>query len=203
MHQGLEWLAQVRRQTDLPMTTDVHLPDQADPVGHVVDLLQIPAFLCRQTDLLLEAGRTGRAVNIKKGQFMAPWDMDQAVGKVRSTGNENVLLTERGTTFGYNTLVNDMRSIRQMRPMGPVVFDATHSTQQPAALGSSSGGQPEMAPTLAGAAVAAGADALFVETHPDPSAALSDAACMLPLDHLEAILVRCLAIRAAVAQNAE
>ena len=157
-------------------------------------MLQIPAFLCRQTDLLVAAGRAGKPVNIKKGLFMAPWDMKEAVAKVRSTGNDQVLLTERGTFFGYNRLVTDFRSIPQMREYAPVVFDATHSIQEPGGLGAASGGQREFAPVLAGAAMAAGADALFIETHPDPASAKSDAACQVPLADMEPLLKRCLAI---------
>jgi len=198
LEKGLAWLQDVRKHTGVPVTTDVHEVGQVQAVADVVDCLQIPAFLCRQTDLLLAAGQTRRAVNIKKGQFMAPWDMAQAVEKVRSTGNDRVLLTERGTCFGYNRLVNDMTAIPQMRRLAPVVFDATHSTQEPAALGKTSGGRPELAPALAVAALAAGADALFVETHPDPPSAKSDAASMMPLAAMEGLLARSLAVHAAV-----
>jgi 2-dehydro-3-deoxyphosphooctonate aldolase (KDO 8-P synthase) len=191
---GLEWLATVARETGVPVLSDIHEPTQAAPAAEVLDALQIPAFLCRQTDLLLAAGRTGKCVNVKKGQFVAPWDMSQAIRKVRSTGNEQVLLTERGTTFGYNRLVSDFRAIPQMQQFAPVVFDATHSVQEPGGLGNASGGQREFAPVLARAAVAAGADALFIETHPDPDAAKSDAASQLPLDSMREILERCLAI---------
>ena len=192
--QGLAWLAEVRRRYRVPILSDVHETSQVARAGRVLDALQIPALLCRQTDLLLAAGRSGKPVNIKKGQFMAPADMAEAVAKVRSTGNRNVLLTERGTFFGYNRLVNDFRSIPQMRPLAPVVFDATHSVQEPGALGKSSGGQRIYAPILAAAAMAAGADALFIETHPDPAKALSDAACQIPLDELRGVLEKCLGV---------
>jgi 2-dehydro-3-deoxyphosphooctonate aldolase (KDO 8-P synthase) len=188
---GLEWLAEVRRRYRVPILSDVHEVAQVAPAAKVLDCLQIPALLCRQTDLLLAAGRTGKPVNIKKGQFMAPADMAEAVAKVRSTGNRNVLLTERGTFFGYNRLVNDFRSILQMRAQAPVVFDATHSVQEPGALGKASGGQRQYAPLLAAAAMAAGADALFLETHSDPDKALSDAACQIPLDELRGVLEKC------------
>jgi 2-dehydro-3-deoxyphosphooctonate aldolase (KDO 8-P synthase) len=192
---GLQWLSQVRSKLDLPVLTDVHEVAQVKPVAKTVDCLQIPAFLCRQTDLLVAAGESGKPVNIKKGQFMAPLDMKQAVEKVRSTGNHNVLLTERGTFFGYNRLVTDFRSIPQMRPFAPVVFDATHSVQEPGGLGgNASGGHREYAPLLARAAVAAGADALFIETHPDPDHAKSDAASQIPLREMEQVLTQCLAV---------
>jgi len=192
---GLGWLRSVRSRHNVPVLSDIHSPDQAETVGGVLDCIQIPAFLCRQTDLLVAAGRTGKTINIKKGQFMAPVDMKQAVLKVESAGNKQVLLTERGTTFGYNRLVVDFTAIPQMQQFAPVVFDATHSTQQPGAFdGMASGGSPQFASMLASAAMAAGADALFVETHPDPKSAKSDAASMLPLDRMESLLVRCLAI---------
>jgi 2-dehydro-3-deoxyphosphooctonate aldolase (KDO 8-P synthase) len=197
LQQGLEWLAEVRRKVGAPVLSDVHEVAQVAPAA-VLDCLQIPAFLCRQTDLLLAAGRTGRCVNIKKGQFVAPWDMQLAVEKVRSTGNGQVLLTERGTFFGYNRLVTDFRSIPQMRAFAPVVFDATHSVQEPGGLGIASGGQRQYAPVLALAAMAAGADALFVETHPAPDRAKSDAACQMPLEEMEPLLRRCLAVHEAV-----
>jgi 2-dehydro-3-deoxyphosphooctonate aldolase (KDO 8-P synthase) len=191
---GLKWLAEVRQQTGAAILSDVHGVEQVGPAAEVLDCLQVPAFLCRQTDLLLAAGRCGRAVNIKKGQFMAPWDMKNAVEKVRSTGNDQVLVTERGTMFGYNRLVTDLRGIPQMRAFAPVAFDATHSVQEPGGLGTASGGQREYAPLLAGAAVACGADALFIETHVRPEAAKSDAASQLPLDEMEGVLCRCLAL---------
>ncbi|RPI63175.1 MAG: 3-deoxy-8-phosphooctulonate synthase [Planctomycetaceae bacterium] len=202
LEQGLEWLAEVRRRFGVPILSDVHEVAQVVPAGRVLDCLQIPAFLCRQTDLLVAAGETGKAVNVKKGQFMAPPDMGLAVEKVKSTGNNNVMLTDRGTFFGYNRLVSDMRAIPQMQAFAPVVFDATHSVQEPGGLGNASGGQRQYAPLLAGSAVAAGADALFIETHPNPDKALSDAACQIPLAEMEAVLRRCLAIYTAARQEA-
>ena len=190
---GLQWLADVRETVGVPVLSDVHETAQVAAAA-ALDCLQIPAFLCRQTDLLLAAGGSGLPVNIKKGQFMAPWEMSGAVEKVRSTGNDNVMLTERGTFFGYNRLVTDFRGIPQMRQLAPVVFDATHSIQEPGGLGGSSGGQREYAPVLAAAALAAGADALFVETHPDPDQAVSDAACQMPLSEMPDLLKRALAI---------
>jgi 2-dehydro-3-deoxyphosphooctonate aldolase (KDO 8-P synthase) len=197
---GLKWLEAVKKTLGLPVLSDVHEAAQIAPAAQVLDCLQIPAFLCRQTDLLLEAGRAGKPVNIKKGQFMAPWDMKTAVDKVRSTGNDEVILTDRGTSFGYNRLITDFRAIPIMQQYAPVVFDATHSIQAPAGQGNASGGQVEFVPTLAGAAMAAGADALFIETHPDPTNAKSDAACMVPLAEMEALLKRCLAIFRAARQ---
>ncbi len=189
---GLRILATVRARTGLPVMTDVHETIQAAPVGAVVDCLQVPAFLCRQTDLLCACAATGKPVNVKKGQFLSPAEMQNVVVKLRDSGNEQVLLTERGTFFGYNRLVNDMTAIDVMRRLGcPVVFDATHSTQQPGGLGTASGGQREMAPILARAAVAAGANALFLEVHPEPEKAMSDAASMLPLDSLEGVIRTC------------
>ena len=191
LEKGLEILAAVKAELGLPVTTDVHTIEQIEAVAAVVDIIQIPAFLCRQTDLLTAAGRSGRVVNIKKGQFVAPGDMLQAVNKVASTGNRRILLTERGTTFGYNNLVVDFRSIPQMAACGcPVVFDATHSVQLPTAQGSSSGGDRAMIPVLAAAAVAAGAHALFMEVHPEPDKALCDGANSLPLNELETLLKR-------------
>ncbi len=182
---GLELLATIRERLGVPVTTDVHLPEQAALAAEVVDLLQVPAFLCRQTDLLVACGETGRPVNLKKGQFMAPWDMGAAVAKVARSGGGGVVVTERGTCFGYNTLVSDLRSLALIRARGvPVIYDATHSVQQ-------SGGtrpQRDYAPILARAAVAAGTDALFLEVHPDPDSALSDGPNMLPLDQLEPLL---------------
>lgn len=193
LERGLEWLAEVRRQVGVPVLSDVHECSQVAPAGKVLDCLQIPAFLCRQTDLLLEAGRTGKTVNVKKGQFVAPADMKLAADKVRSTGNNQVLLTERGTFFGYNRLVTDFRSIPQMQAFAPVVFDATHSTQEPGGLGNASGGERKYAPLLAKAAISVGADALFIETHPEPASAQSDAAVQVPLDQMEHLLRQCLA----------
>jgi len=194
---GLEMLATVASETGLPVLTDIHEPSQAAPVAEIVDGLQIPAFLCRQTDLLVAAAQTGKCVNIKKGQFMAPGDMDQAVTKVRESGNDNVLLTERGASFGYNRLITDFRAIPQMQAFAPVVFDATHSVQEPAGQGNVSGGRREFAPMLAGAAMAMGADGLFIETHTDPDNAKSDAACQIALDDMAGVVARCVAIRQA------
>ena len=192
---GLEVLAAIKAEFGVPVLTDVHETWQVKPVSEVVDVLQIPAFLSRQTDLLIAAGESGRVVNVKKGQFLAPWDMKNVVEKVSGTGNTRLLLTERGASFGYNTLVVDMRSLPIMRALGyPVVFDATHSVQQPGGLGTSSGGQREFIPTLLRAAVAAGVDALFLEVHPNPEQALSDAATMLPLSQLRALLIQAKAI---------
>jgi len=191
---GLQWLAEVSEKLGVAVLSDIHDPQQARPAGEVLDCLQIPAFLCRQTDLLEAAAATGKTVNIKKGQFMAPWDMGPAVDKVRTAGNDAVLLTERGTTFGYNRLVTDFRSIPQMQQFAPVVFDATHCVQEPGGLGGASGGKREYAPMLASAAMAAGADALFIETHPDPDNAKSDAASQIPLDEMRGVLQRCLAV---------
>lgn len=198
LEKGLEILGRVRKETSLPVLTDVHESYQAGPAGKVVDIIQIPAFLCRQTDLLTAAGQTGKCVNIKKGQFMAPQQMKDAVSKVQAAGNDQVMLTERGSCFGYGQLIGDMTSIAVMRRFAPVVFDATHCTQQPGGTGSGSGGRPEFAPLLARSAVAAGADGLFIETHPNPSKAKSDAATMLPLEELEALLRDCIAIRGIV-----
>ena len=174
---GLAILAEVRERTGLPTLTDVHAPEQCAPAAEAVDVLQIPAFLCRQTDLLLAAGQTGRAINVKKGQFLAPWDMQNVAAKIASTGNHNILLCERGASFGYNMLVTDFRALPIMARTGyPVVFDATHSVQLPGGQGTSSGGQREFAPVLARAALAVGAAAVFIETHPDPDHAPSDRA---------------------------
>jgi len=189
IEEGLRLLRAVKEQARVAVTTDIHLPEQAAPAAEVVDLIQIPAFLCRQTDLLLAAGATGRPVNIKKGQFMSPDAMKHAVDKVRSSGSEHVLLTERGTTFGYHNLVVDMRSIPEMRAHGvPVIIDATHSVQRPAALGNASGGDREMVPPILLAAVAAGADGVFTETLPKPEESPSDAQNMLPLAELPDLL---------------
>lgn len=195
MEDGLEMLAAVRREFDVPVLTDIHETVEAERVAEAVDVLQIPAFLCRQTDLLLAAGRTGRAVNVKKGQFMAPEDMKGAVEKVRSTGNENVMLTERGTSFGYHNLVVDMRSLAVMRALGvPVVFDATHSVQLPGGLGNASGGQREFIRPLARAAAAVGIDVLFAEVHPDPARALSDGPNSLNFEDIKTVLTEVKAI---------
>jgi len=191
MKAGLDVLAAVREATGLPVLTDVHAPEQCAPAAEVVDVLQIPAFLCRQTDLLLAAGATGRPINVKKGQFLAPWDMTHVAAKIASTGNQNVLLCERGASFGYNTLVTDFRALPIMAATGyPVVFDATHSVQQPGGQGASSGGQREFAPVLARAALAVGVAAVFIETHPDPDHAPSDGPNMIPLRAMEALVSR-------------
>ncbi len=199
IEKGLEILARVRSKLDVPVLTDIHEPWHARPTAEVVDVLQIPAFLCRQTNLVVNAAKTGKCVNIKKAQFLAPWDMKNSVEKARSTGNENILLTERGTSFGYNTLVVDMCSLPAMRELGcPVVFDATHAVQRPGGLGDATGGAREFVPHLMRAAVAVGVDALFLEVHPDPPNALCDAASMLALDDLERALARVCAIREAL-----
>ncbi|MCC6484820.1 MAG: 3-deoxy-8-phosphooctulonate synthase [Armatimonadetes bacterium] len=196
---GLEILAKVKNDVDVPLLTDVHETWQVEPAAEVVDILQIPAFLCRQTDLLLACGQSERVVNVKKGQFVAPHDMVNAVRKIESTGNQRILLSERGASFGYNTLIADMTSIPVMQETGyPVVFDATHSVQRPGGQGTSSGGNRQFIPALTRAAMAAGADALFIETHPNPEAALSDAASQLPLDELEALLESALRVFEAV-----
>jgi 2-dehydro-3-deoxyphosphooctonate aldolase (KDO 8-P synthase) len=191
MDAGLTILCDVRSATGLPVLTDVHTAEQCAIAAQAVDVLQIPAFLCRQTDLLLAAGETGRTINIKKGQFLAPWDMVNVAAKIASTGNDNILLCERGASFGYNTLVSDMRSLPIMARTGyPVVFDATHSVQQPGGQGTSSGGQREFAPVLARAALAVGVAAVFIETHEDPDHAPSDGPNMIPLDQMEALITR-------------
>ena len=207
--EGLRILSQVRRSVGVPVLTDVHEAGDAPHVGEAVDVLQIPAFLCRQTDLLVAAAKTGRAVNIKKGQFVSPWDMQHAVEKVREAGGDRVCLTERGSTFGYNNLVVDMRSLAIMRRYAPVVFDGTHSVQLPSAGGSDgsggatqSGGQPEFIPVLTRAAVAAGIDGLFLEVHDDPAHAKSDGANALELKNLPALLDQLLAIDAAARESA-
>lgn len=199
MAEGLAILAEVRATTGLPVLTDVHSAEQCAPTAEAVDVLQIPAFLCRQTDLLLAAARTGRAVNVKKGQFLAPWDMANVAAKVTEAGNPRVILTERGASFGYNTLVSDMRALPIMARTGhPVVFDATHSVQQPGGQGTSSGGQREFVETLARAAVAVGVAGLFIETHQDPDRAPSDGPNMVPLAQFEALVTRLQAIDALV-----
>ena len=180
--EGLAILAEVRRETGCPVLTDIHAPEQAAPAAEAVDILQIPAFLSRQTDLLVAAGRTGRVVNVKKGQFLAPWDMAQVAAKIASTGNHAIILTDRGASFGYNTLVSDLRALPIMAETGyPVMFDATHSVQAPGGLGGASGGDRRFAPVLARAAVAAGVAAVFAEAHDDPDHAPSDGPVMLPL----------------------
>lgn len=186
---AMDVFAEVRETYGCPVITDVHEAAQCAPVAETVDVLQIPAFLCRQTDLLLAAGKTGRAINVKKGQFLAPWDMANVAAKIASTGNERLMLCERGTSFGYNTLVNDMRSLPIMAGTGyPVIFDATHSVQQPGGQGTCSGGQREYVPTLARAAVAVGVAGVFIETHQDPDKAPSDGPNMVPIKQLPALL---------------
>jgi 2-dehydro-3-deoxyphosphooctonate aldolase (KDO 8-P synthase) len=189
MDVALPIFAEIRDTVGIPVVTDVHAPEQCARVAEAVDVLQIPAFLCRQTDLLVAAAKTGRALNIKKGQFLAPWDMANVVDKVRGAGNSAVMLCERGASFGYNTLVSDMRALPIMARTGcPIVFDATHSVQQPGGRGSASGGQREFAPVLARAAVAVGVAAVFIETHPDPDQAPSDGPNMIPIRELPAIV---------------
>ncbi|UOA32455.1 2-dehydro-3-deoxyphosphooctonate aldolase [Sulfitobacter sp. DSM 110093] len=189
IEKGLQVLQSVARANDVPVLTDVHNEAQCAQAGEVVDVLQIPAFLCRQTDILLAAGETGKAVNVKKGQFLAPWEMQNIVDKIESTGNKNILLTERGTTFGYNTLVADMRSLPQMAQTGyPVVMDATHSVAQPGGKGGSSGGQREFAPVMARAAASIGVAAIFMETHEAPDTAPSDGPNMIYLDQMPGLI---------------
>ncbi|NLN79706.1 MAG: 3-deoxy-8-phosphooctulonate synthase [Armatimonadetes bacterium] len=196
---GLEILSSIRSRLDVPVLTDIHEPWQAKPAAEVVDVLQIPAFLCRQTDLIVAAAETGKCVNIKKAQFLAAWDMKNSVEKAKSTGNANITLTERGNSFGYNMLVVDMCGLPVMRSLGcPVVFDATHSVQRPGGLGDASGGAREYVPHLIRAAVAVGVDALFLEVHPNPLQALCDAASMLDLADLPKTLADALAIRKAI-----
>lgn len=189
LKQALPIFAEIRSSLGLPVLTDVHEPDQCTEAAQAVDVLQIPAFLCRQTDLLVAAAATGKVVNVKKGQFLAPWDMANVVSKITGAGNANVLVTERGASFGYNTLVSDMRALPVLRETGaPVVFDATHSVQQPGGQGTSSGGQREYVPVLARAAVAVGVAGVFIETHQDPDKAPSDGPNMIPLKQLEALI---------------
>ena len=189
--EGLKILEKLKSEFAVPVLTDIHLPNEAEEAAQVADILQIPAFLCRQTELLLAAGQTGKVVNIKKGQFLAPGDMENVAKKVASTGNQQILLTERGTTFGYNNLVVDFRAFMDMHQTGyPVIYDATHSLQRPSASGSVSGGQPEYVKQMAMAAAATGTlSGLFIETHPDPSSALSDAQSMLPMEQIEDLIV--------------
>lgn len=195
MDESLKILDDVKKEFNISILTDIHTAEEAASASQVADVLQIPAFLCRQTDLLIAAGKTNRAVNIKKGQFLAPDDIKHPIEKVASTGNTNILVTERGTTFGYHNLVVDMRGLPMMRKYGyPVVFDATHSVQLPSGSGGESGGEPEYIFPLARAAAAVGIDALFIETHPHPAAALSDAASQLPLEQLEKLVVQVMEI---------
>jgi 2-dehydro-3-deoxyphosphooctonate aldolase (KDO 8-P synthase) len=190
LKESLPVFAEIRDKLGIPVLTDVHTTEQCAPVAEVVDVLQIPAFLCRQTDLLVAAAKTGRAVNVKKGQFLAPWDMKNVVEKITAAGNRKVLVTERGTSFGYNALVSDMRALPILaRTTGaPVIFDATHSVQQPGGQGTASGGEREFVPVLARAAVAVGVAGVFIETHPDPDKAPSDGPNMVPLKEMEALL---------------
>lgn len=191
LDEGLRILERVKQEFDLPVVSDIHSPEEATAAAQVCDILQIPAFLCRQTDLVVAAATTGAVVSVKKGQFMAPWDMGNVVNKIRSAGNENIILVDRGTTFGYNNLVSDMRAIPVMQKFGvPVCFDATHSVQLPGGLGNASGGQREFIPVLAKAAIAAGANCLFIEAHPDPSRAKSDADSVLPFAELPKLLAK-------------
>jgi 2-dehydro-3-deoxyphosphooctonate aldolase (KDO 8-P synthase) len=195
LEEGLRILERVKKEFDLPVISDIHLPEQAAAASEVLDIMQIPAFLSRQTDMLTAAGQTGSIINVKKGQFLAPWDIDQVVAKIESTGNERILLTERGVSFGYNNLVVDMRSLPRMRKTGyPVVFDATHAVQLPGGAGDSSDGEKEYVPYLMRAALAAGIDSLFMEVHDNPAVAKSDGANMIALDQLEGILKQGLAI---------
>lgn len=196
MNQGLKILQTVKDTYGLKIVTDIHEPFQAELVAEVADIIQIPAFLCRQTDLLVAAAKTGKCINVKKAQFLAPWDMKNAVRKLEESGNKNIMLCERGTSFGYNTLVVDMTSIFEMKKNGyPVIFDGTHSVQKPGGNGNSTSGNREYVPYLVKAAVAAGADGVFLETHPDPDHALSDGANMIPLTWLPDLLEKCIAIR--------
>jgi len=200
MDKGLDILAEVKATFGCPVLTDIHDAGQCARAAEVVDVLQIPAFLCRQTDLLLAAGETGAAINVKKGQFLAPWDMANVASKIASTGNERILLCDRGTSFGYNTLVSDFRGLPIMAQTGyPVVFDATHSVQQPGGNGATSGGQREFVPVLARAAVAVGVAALFIETHQDPDLAPSDGPNMIPIEELEPLLFQLRRLEAALA----
>ncbi|NLX17658.1 MAG: 3-deoxy-8-phosphooctulonate synthase [Desulfobulbus sp.] len=197
---GLRILGRLREEVGVPVVSDIHEPAQAEMAADYLDILQIPAFLCRQTDLLTAAARTGKVVNVKKGQFVSPWEMEYVVNKLRSAGNDRILLTERGTCFGYNNLVVDMRSLPVMRRLGyPVIYDATHSVQLPGAAGGSSGGQREFIPPLARAAVAVGIDGIFLEVHPKPDSALCDGPNSLPLAEVEPLLEQLLAVRRAIA----
>lgn len=203
LEKGLAILDHIRQATGLPVTTDIHEPTQAAAAGAVCELLQIPAFLCRQTDLLVAAAATGRAVNVKKGQFLAPWDMQYVINKLAAGGCEDILVCERGTFFGYGRLASDVKSLVQLQQLGaPVVFDATHSVQQPGGLGGSTGGNRELVEPLARSAVAVGVDGLFFETHPDPDASPSDGPNMVPLDEFEQLLTRLMALRQAVEELA-
>lgn len=198
VEEGTRILSEIGKELGVPVTTDIHTPEEAAIAGERIDFLQIPAFLCRQTDLLEAAAKTGRAVNVKKGQFLAPWDIDPIIGKLKAFGCEKFALTERGTTFGYNNLVADMRSLPWMREKGfPVIFDATHSVQRPGGLGGTTGGDGVLAPVLARCAVAAGVDGVFMEVHENPEKALSDGPNQIPLDQIEAVLKRLKAVQQA------
>ena len=200
---GLEWLGKIKERSGLPVLTDVHLPEQVEPVAEVADVLQIPAFLSRQTDLLKAAARTSGVVNVKKGQFLAPWDMSNVVSKLQAFGQQRIWLTERGTSFGYNNLVVDYRAFPIMRQYGaPVIFDATHSVQLPGGQGSASGGQREFVPVLARAAVAAGCQGIFMEVHPEPDEALCDGPNSWPLDRLALLLQELLSLRGRMSADA-
>lgn len=200
VEKGLRILGRLREEVGVPVVSDIHEPAQAEMAADYLDILQIPAFLCRQTDLLVAAARTGKVVNVKKGQFVSPWDMEHAVNKLRGAGSERILLTERGASFGYNNLVVDMRSLAVLRSFGcPVIYDATHSVQLPGGAGGSSGGQREFIPALSRAAMAVGIDGLFIEVHPDPAKALCDGPNSLPLAEVEPLLKQLLAVRRAVA----
>jgi 2-dehydro-3-deoxyphosphooctonate aldolase (KDO 8-P synthase) len=202
IEEGLSILAEVKKKFGVPILSDVHCVHELKSAVEVLDIIQIPAFLCRQTDLLVAAGKTGKIINVKKGQFLAPWDMKSVVKKIESTGNHKILLAERGVSFGYNNLVTDFRSLVVMRDLGyPVVFDASHSVQQPGGLGESSGGKSEFIPLLARCAIAAGCDAIFTETHLDPSKALSDGPNMIALDKLEVLLKQLLEIDRILKRN--
>lgn len=202
LEEGLKILADIRQDYNVPVISDIHETQQVDAVSPVLDVLQIPAFLCRQTDLLVAAARSGKAINLKKGQFVSPWDMANAVNKIRATGNKNLMLCERGFALGYNNLVVDMRSLPVMRSLGcPVIFDATHSVQLPGGAGGSSGGQREFIPPLARAAVAAGLDGMFMEVHPRPEKALCDGPNAMPLDRVESLLKTLLKIHAVVSEE--
>lgn len=202
LEEGLRILADIRQDYNVPVISDIHETQQVDAVSGVLDVLQIPAFLCRQTDLLVAAARSGKAINLKKGQFVSPWDMANAVNKIRATGNKNLMLCERGFALGYNNLVVDMRSLPVMRSLGcPVIFDATHSVQLPGGAGGSSGGQREFIPPLARAAVAAGLDGMFMEVHPRPEKALCDGPNAMPLDRVESLLKTLLKIHAVVSEE--
>ncbi len=204
LENGLRQLGRIRSEVGVPVVSDIHESSQVEMAADLLDIIQIPAFLCRQTDLLVAAAKSGVAVNLKKGQFVAPWDMVHAVGKIRAAGCDRLLLTERGTSFGYNNLVVDMRSLPVMRDMGcPVIFDTTHSVQLPGGQGTSSGGQREFIPTLARASMAAGIDGLFMEVHPDPDKALCDGPNSWPLDKVESLLRQLLAIRTAIEETTD